>query len=52
MKRIMDILGIIFCTLCICFITIFSIMVIQLYRYNKCRSSEYTYDYCEYYKNF
>ena len=52
MKRIMDILGIIFFTLCICFITIFSIMVIQLYRYNKCRNSEYTYDYCEYYKNF
>lgn len=52
MKRIMNILGIIFCTLFICFITIFSIMVIQLYRYSKCRSSEYTYDYCEYYKNF
>ena len=52
MKRIMNILGIIFCTLCICFITIFSIMVIQLYRYNKCRNSEYTYDYCEKYRDF
>lgn len=52
MKRIINILGIIFCTLCICFIIIFSIMVIQLYIYNKCRNSDYTYDYCEYYKNF
>ena len=52
MKRIMNILGIIFCTLCICFITIFSIMVIQLYRYNKCSNSEYTYDYCEKYRDF
>ena len=52
MKRIMDILGIIFCTLSICFIIIFSIMVIQLYRYNKCRNSEYTYDYCEKYRDF
>ena len=52
MKRIMDILGIIFCTLSICFITIFSIMVIQLYRYNKCSNSEYTYDYCEKYRDF
>ena len=52
MKRIMDILGIIFCTLSICFIIIFSIMIIQLYRYNKCRNSEYTYDYCEKYRDF
>lgn len=52
MKRIMDILGIIFCTLSICFIIIFSIMVIQLYRYNKCRNSEYAYDYCEKYIDF
>ena len=52
MKWIMDILGIIFCTLCICFIIIFSIIVIQLYRYNKCRNSEYTYDYCEKYRDF
>lgn len=52
MERFMKILSIIFCTLCITFITIFSIMIIQLYRYDKCRNSEYTYDYCEYYKNF
>ena len=52
MDKFINILTVIFCTLCICFIIVFSAIIIQLYCFNKCRNSEYTYDYCEYYKNF